>query len=197
MQPMRPCLRTAEAPNIDAQNYFETEDICDTHRLSLEQEKSVAVAQVNAKRANKKKSDILEMINSLRIEFEVVNERNSRLPESMQLSKKDFEIDSRITDDIQAEIERHIEADRVEHFTEMNKIRLQWSKIDTVLLNNVDCWAISLIAVRSNDSVETFFIEKISDHFEAVRREFEDRMDEQKVGSVSTQPESSEQYATC
>lgn len=196
MQPMQPCLRPAKGPNIVAQNYLGTEDICDTHSLSLEQEKSMAVAQANAERANRKKSNILEMINSLRIEFEVVNERNSRLPESMQLSKKDFEIDSRITHDIQTEIERHMEADRVEHYTEMNKIRLQWSKIDTVLLKNVDFWAISLIAIRSNDSVETFFIEKNSDHFEAVHREFEDRSVELKDGSVSTQPESSEQYAS-
>lgn len=193
---LQPCLRPANAPNIDALNYPETDDICDTNRLSLEQEKTMAVAQANAERANRKKSDILEMINSLRIEFEVVNERNLRLPQSMQLSETDFEIDSRITDDIQAEIEHHMEADRVEHTAEMNKIRLQWSKIDTVLLNNVNCWAISLIGIRNNDSVETFFIEKISDHFEAVRLEFENRVDGLKNESVSTQPKSSEQYAS-
>lgn len=193
---MQPCLRPTKAPNIDASNYPETEDICDANRLSLEQEKSMAVAQVNAARANRKKSDILEKINSLRIEFEMLNERNSSLPVSMQLSEKDFEIDSRITNDIQAEIERDIEADRIEYFAEMNKIRLQWSRIDTVLLNNVDCWAISLIGIRNNDSVETFFIERISDHFEAVRVEFENRVDELKDGSVSTQSESGGKYAS-
>lgn len=184
-------VRPAKASDID---YPETEDICDANRLSLEQEKLLAIAKANAERANRKKSQILEMINALRMEFELVNERNSRLPESMRLGEKDFEIDSRITDDIQAEIDRQMKKDHIEHHIEMNKIRSQWSKIDWVLLNNVECWAISLLGVRTKDSVETFFIEKFSDNFEAVRNEFENRTSELKNGSASTQPESSEQY---
>lgn len=184
------CVRAAIASDID---YPETEDICDGH-ISLEQEKLLAIAKANAERVNRKKSQILEMINALRMEFELINERNSRLPESMRLSEKDFEIDSRITDDIQAEIHRQMEKEHFEHLIEMNKIRSQWSKIDSVLLNNVECWAISLVGVRTKDSVETFFIEKFSDNFEAVRNEFENRTSELKNGSASTQPESSEQY---
>lgn len=154
----------------------------------------MAIAQANAERVNRKKSETLEMINSLRMEFELVNERNSRLPVAMQLNEADFEIDSRITEDIRAEIDRQTEADRIEHLVEMNKIRSQWTKIDRVLLNNVECWAISLLAIANDESVETFFIERISDNFQAVQNEFENRTDELKNGSDSTQPASSEQY---
>lgn len=154
----------------------------------------MAIAQANAERVNRKKSEILEMINSLRMEFELVNERNSRLPDAMQLNEADFEIDSRITEDIRVEINRQMEADRIEHLVEMNKIRSQWTKIDNVLLNNVECWAISVLGITNNESVETFFIERISDNFQAVQNEFENRTDALKNGSASTQPASSEQY---
>lgn len=153
----------------------------------------MAIARANAERVNRKKSETLEMINALRIEFELVSERNSRLPESMRLGEKDFEIDSRITNDIRAEIDRQTKLDRLEHLDQMNRIRSQWSKIDTVLLNNVECWAISLLGIRNNGTVETVFIEKISDHFETVRYEFESTMSELKNGPASTQLESSEQ----
>lgn len=181
--------------NSDAFDYPEAEDIRDVNRLSLEQEKLMIIAQSNAERVDRKKSEILELINHLRIEFDLVNERNSRLPESMRLSETDFEIDPRITDDIQAEILRQTEADRMENLIEMNKICSQWSKVDKMLLHNVECWAISLLGVRYNGSVETFWIEKFSDNFRAVQSEFENRAIELKSVSDSVLPDSSaEQY---
>lgn len=188
------CEQPELATDDSTSDYPEIEDIRDTDRLSLEQEKSLAIAKANAERVNRKKSEILETINALRIEFELIIERNSRLPEAMRLSETDFEIDSRITDDIRAEIDRQMEKDRVEHLIEMNKIRSQWSKIDAVLLRNVECWAISLLGIRNNESVETFLIEKLSDNFMAARDEFENRANNLENESASTQPESSEQY---
>lgn len=141
--------RPPNAANDNAFNYPEKmQDICDANRLSLEQEKLMAISRAQAERVNRKKSKILETINCLRAELEMVNERNSRLPASMQLSEKDFEIDSRISDDIRADIERKSEADRIEHQIEMDKIHSQWQKIDKVLLNNVECWAISLLGIK-------------------------------------------------
>lgn len=185
----------ASTSKSDAFDYPEAEDICDANRQSLEQEKLMIIAQANAERVDRKKSEILELINHLRIEFDLVNERNSRLPESMRLNETDFDIDSRITDDIQAEIERQTEADRMENLIEMNKICLQWSKVDKMLLHNVDCWAISLLGIRYSGSVETFWIEKFSDNFRAVQSEFENRAIESKNVSDSVPPDSSaEQY---
>lgn len=188
--------RSTEACDIDKFDYPEMTDILDANRLSLEQEKLMAIAQANAECVNRKKSNILEMINARRIEFDLVNERNAHLPESMRLSESNFEIDSRITEDIRREINDQMEADRIEGLVEMNRIRSKWRKIDNVLLHNVDCWAISLLGIRNNESVETFFIEKVSDNFEAIRNEFENRLNELTNGSASTQPESSEKYAS-
>lgn len=181
-----------DAADVAPNDYKEIEDICDPNCLSLEQEKLKMIALANAERVNQDKSNILEKINLLRMEFELAYERNSRLPEQLRLSGEQFEIDPRITEDIQNAIARDMERDRIEYQTEMDRIQSKWRQVNAVLMDNVECWAISLFAIRTDESVEMFFIEKNSDHFAIVYDEFEKRRTELENLSSSTQPESAE-----
>lgn len=123
-------------------------DIFDSNSLSLEQEKQKAVANEKSLKVNTRKAEILEIIGQLKNEFDQIKKRNYRLPESMQLTSTALEIDQRITEDLQHEFDQQMEMVRKEQSAEIKKIQLFKSKIDEVLLSNIECWPISLLGIR-------------------------------------------------
>lgn len=134
---------------VDLDHLPNVNDIFDaTSRPSLEQEKEKKLLNERRQIANMKKTKMLEIIGSLKIEFNAVKERNRKLPKDLQLTTDDFELDERITEYLQSECNRSLQLVRRKFAYDVEKIKLMKSKIENYLVDNIKCWPIQLLGVR-------------------------------------------------
>lgn len=121
------------------------EDVEGDKILAIEDEKRVSIASEKTLRANKRRSEMIEVVNQLKSEYEFIKEQNSRLPAAMQLAAADFRIGGRIDAEVNAEV-----ADMEKKFVEerqksLGKIERFRSRMQTIMLNK---WSMPLHGIR-------------------------------------------------
>lgn len=145
-----PALPTQKQYSIesDLNQLPNVSDIVDREHLTLEQEKEKKLLNERKDIANTKKTKMLEIIGSLKIEFNAVKERNRKLPKDLQLTPADFELDGRITEHLQDEFNRNMQLVRRKLAYDVEKIKLIKSKVENYLVDNLKDWPIHLLGVR-------------------------------------------------
>lgn len=124
------------------------DDVQSEKVLPLEEEKRMSIAAEKQLRANKRRTEMIEVVNQLKNEYEFIKEQNLRLPISMQLPSGEFDIDDRIIAEVKMEIDEMEKKFLAEKELKMKKIENFQLKIENIMLNDVECWSISLKGIK-------------------------------------------------
>lgn len=116
--------------------------------LSLEQQKQFEVENTRKIQLQKRKTELLEIIAGLKNQFIEIKDRNSKLPKQYQLNDAAFEIDKRITDDLEQRKQQKFKAIQNELQRKIDKIRHQAERMEHLYLDNLEHWPITLTGFR-------------------------------------------------
>lgn len=169
----------------------------DANVPSLEQQKQFHVENVRKVQMQHRKTEMLEIIARLKNQFIEIKDRNSKLPEKYQLDDAVFEIDKRVTNDLEQRKQQKFKAIQSELQRKIDKIRHQAERMEHLYLDNLEHWPIMLtgfrlVSKRNKDKysihldtfvlyfrnqtfVETFLIYEINDEFQALKVQFDAR----------------------
>lgn len=120
----------------------------DSNVLSLEQQKQFEVENRRKIQLQKRKAEMLEIIARLKNQFIEIKERNSKLPHKYRLDDAAFEIDKRITDDLEQKKQQKFKAIQSELQRKIDKIRHQAERMEHLYLDNLEHWPVSLTGFR-------------------------------------------------
>lgn len=127
---------------------LDTDDIHDVNFLSLEQKKQKDYKDERTRFVDEKKSQMLEVLAILKLDFAAIKTRNEALPPTQQLSNEELELDERITHDLQKDFERQMNSVRGRMAFDVEKSKLLKNKVENFLTNNLECWPIEVIGIR-------------------------------------------------
>lgn len=116
--------------------------------LSLEQQKQFEVENQRKKQIQHRKTELLEIVARLKNEFNEIKQRNGALPKKYQLDATAFEIDKRITDDLEQRKQRKFQAIQIDLQYKIDKIRHQAERMEHLYLDNLEHWPITITGFR-------------------------------------------------
>lgn len=116
--------------------------------LSLEQQKQLEAEQIRKMCVQKRKTEILEIIAKLKNEFIEIKHRNSQLPEQFRLDETAFEIDKRITEDLEQKTQQKFHSIQIELQRKIDRIRHQAERMEHLYLDNLEHWPVILTGFR-------------------------------------------------
>lgn len=116
--------------------------------LSLEQQKQFEEENNRKIAIQKRKTEVLEIIGKLKNEIAEIKERNDKLPEKFRLNAASFEIDERITDDLEQRTQQKFKAIRNELQRKVDKIRTHAERMEHLYLDDLEHWPITLAGFR-------------------------------------------------
>lgn len=119
-----------------------------SNKSSLEQQKQFEVENNRKVQLQKRKTELLEIIARLKNQFIEIKDRNSKLPKKYQLDDDSFEIDRRITDDLEQKKQQKFKAIQYELQRKIDKIRHQAERMEHLYLDNLEHWPITLTGFR-------------------------------------------------
>lgn len=119
---------------------------CDV--LSLEQQKQFEVEDQRKIQIQKRKTDLLEIIAKLKNQFNEIKDRNNTLPKKYQLDAASFDIDKRITDDLEQRKQQKFQAIQTDLRYKIDKIRHQAERMEHLYLDNLEHWPITITGFR-------------------------------------------------
>lgn len=120
--------------------------------LSLEQQKRFEKENNRKAQVQQRKAEVLEIIAKLKHEFTAIKDRNSQLPSNYQLDAASFEIDKRITEDLEQKTQQKFKAIQIELQKRIDKIRTQAERMEHLYLDNLKHWPITLTGFRYVDN---------------------------------------------
>ena len=116
--------------------------------LSLEQQKQFEVENNRKIQLQQRKTELLEIIARLKNQFIEIKERNKELPKKYQLDNALFEIDKRITDDLEQRKQQKFKVIQCELQRKIDRIRHQAERMEHLYLDNLEHWPITLTGFR-------------------------------------------------
>lgn len=120
----------------------------DSGHLSLEQQKQIEVENNRKAEVEARKLKIIEMFTNLREEFQGIRMENEKLPEKFRLSEDCFDVDSRITDDLERKANLDFENMQSEMHEKINRLKQHTDRIDNAFLSNIEHWPTVLTGFR-------------------------------------------------
>ncbi|CAG5122902.1 unnamed protein product, partial [Candidula unifasciata] len=152
------------------------------------------------KEAERKKAEVKKKINALRRQFRTIIERNENLPKHLQLSRKEFEIDKEIKQELQQQNEQKKELVRKQLAWESEKLQIALDKIKKRFKDDVECERIVVKAFLTPHEVSSFRSSKLSEEFHQLKAELDIKKTQQQMvddsGRDPTQDLLSEQSKT-
>lgn len=127
---------------------LQTDDIVDTAFLSLEEQKKKSYRDERNRFVNDKKSEMLEVLEILKMDFVALKARNDVLPIKQRFSSDELELDDRISQNLSEEFQRKMEMIRRRMAFDVEKSRLLKNKVENFLTTNLECWPIEVLAIR-------------------------------------------------
>lgn len=116
--------------------------------LSLEQQKQFEDEKDRKMQVQRRKAEVLEIIAKLKNEFVAIKDQSSKLPEKCQLNAAAFEIDDRITDDLQQKTQHKFQVIEGELRKKINKIKNQAERLEHLYTGNLEHWPITVTGFR-------------------------------------------------
>lgn len=135
----KPCVSTHHS-SIE----YET----DSDNLTLEQQKQKEVEKREIKRIEARKAELSQTIANLKREFDIIKDRNDKLPKKFQLPLTEFDIDQRINDEMEQKAEIALKKMRDEMQKKIVAIKSRAERIEHVFLDNLEHWPITLKGFR-------------------------------------------------
>lgn len=130
--------------------------------LSLEEQKCVELENQRKAQYQQRKTEILEIISKLKNDFAIIKYRNNELPEKFQLNAADFEIDKRITEDLEWRTQQKFKVIQRELQKKIDRIREHAERMEHIYLDNLEHWPITITAFRYDFWKLSLFPFKIS-----------------------------------
>lgn len=116
--------------------------------LSLEQQKQLELENNRKIEVQKRKAEVLEIIAKLKNEFAAIKIQNAKLPCRFQLDASAFEIDRRITDDLEWRTRQKFKTIQAELLKKIEEIRTQADRMQHIYLDNLEHWPITITGFR-------------------------------------------------
>lgn len=116
--------------------------------LSLEQQKHLEMENNRKIEVQNRKAEILEIIAKLKNEFAAIKIQNAKLPSRFQLDATAFEIDRRITDDLEWRTRQKFRTIQEELLKKIDKIRTQADRMQHIHLDTLEHWPIKITGFR-------------------------------------------------
>lgn len=123
-------------------------DISDPDRLSLEQQKRNEMQNIRKEKMSLHKTEIMKIFEKLKSEFSEIKERNNKLPVRFQLPLESFEIDRRISEDLQKMALNELTSMREAMKNKIDFIEAHGKRIHGAFLSNVEHWPTILRGFR-------------------------------------------------
>lgn len=101
--------------------------------------------------------------------------RNALLPQSQKLTTKDLELDERISDDLQQELDIQMDIVRRKKAFDYEKVKLAGKKLKEYFIDPVD-FPIQVIGINNLTTVYSFRIKKLGNDFYLLKHEMELKM---------------------
>lgn len=148
-------------------------DIEDVNAYSIEDAKQKAEYDKMMALAEKKKNSVRSIIETLRVNFRSLIERNDQLPKHLQLDRTEFEMDPEIKKELHKQTEEKINMVHKEMAWEEEKQRIALEKLHRKFKDDVDCERIVVKSFNSPHQVATIRTAKLSETFHLVQAEVE------------------------
>ncbi|XP_067037270.1 cilia- and flagella-associated protein 44-like isoform X2 [Acropora muricata] len=146
------------------------DDIDDPNYYSIELEKQKAEHDRMVKLAEEKKQNLRRKIGNLRRAFKELMNKNQKLPQHVQVTHDEFEIDPNLVEEQKVEVENKIELVRKEMAWEAEKHFIGLKKLQKRFKDDIECERIVLRAFLSPHLVATFRASK-PDYFHQLLNE--------------------------
>lgn len=127
---------------------FVVDDVMGSDCLSLEQQKQFEAENERKIQVQNRKAEILEIFAKLKNEFAKIKDQNAELPSRFQLGAEAFEIDERITKDLEMRTEQKFQVIQAELQRKIEKMRKQAERMEYLYLSHLEHWPVSITGFR-------------------------------------------------
>lgn len=116
--------------------------------MTLEQQKQCEAENERKVQVQRQKAEILEIITKLKNDFAAIKDQNCKLPPKFRLEMDAFEIDKRITNDLEQRTEEKFQIIQSELQKKINKMRKQAERMENLYLNRLEHWPVAITGFR-------------------------------------------------
>nr|XP_006000125.2 PREDICTED: cilia- and flagella-associated protein 44 [Latimeria chalumnae] len=169
---------TVPSPRKDLEKEKAVEDIEDPNAYSIENAKQRAEWDRVVKLAEEKKLRKRQHLAQLQTEFKMLLTCNMELPEHMQLTKEDFELDERIREEMERKTAQRMRLVRKELAWEQEKHRIGLQKLQARYRDPLEFDTVMVKAFESNHLVTTYRLPTFSEKYQKLKREMDMRAKE-------------------
>lgn len=155
-------------PNID--------DGDDEKMLSSEEEKRKTNADERHTVCDAEKRKVLNVLAECKERFNRIWEQNQSLAESQRLEESVFELDPRITEDLNATLERKMKMAQREMEYDVERTQIAVRKLKSYFIDSLDSFPIQVLGIRSKDCVQSLKIRKLDSKFYEAKKDLQRRL---------------------
>lgn len=150
-------------------------DIVDAKFLSLEQQKAKDDYDRRMAIANNRKNAVLAVIKTHQLEFDKLMQRNEELLPSQKIPLSEFELDPRITADLEKQFENEMALLKRKAAYDVEKAKLGVEKLKSFYLKPLETFPIEVPGLRNGVVLRTFKIGRITEEYLALKEDLEER----------------------
>lgn len=155
----------------------------DQNMLSSEEEKRKKNDDERHLVCDAEKKKVLAVLEEYKQRFRVIWEQNHSLPESQRLDDRAFELDPRITDDLNATLERKMKMAQREMEFDVERTQIGVRKLKSYFIEPLDSFPIQVLGIRSKAKVQSLRFRKLGPDFYEAKADLQRRMREFKEES--------------
>lgn len=151
-------------------------DIVDATFLSLEQQKAKDDYDRRMAIANDRKNAVLAVIQTHQQEFDKLMQRNEVLPPSQKIPLSEFELDPRITADLDTQFGNEMALLQRKAAYDIEKVKLGVAKLKDFYLKPLETFPIEVPGLRNGVVLRTFKVGRITEEYLSLKDDLEERM---------------------
>lgn len=159
----------------------EIEDTEGYKTLSLEQMKVKAEDDRLEAVANKQKNEVLRRLKELKLKYDELRKRNSKLLLTQIIPREELEIDPRITKDLEDKLEADLNLVKRKLAFNVQKSALAMHKMLSHYVDELDTFPICVYGIRSNTEVRSFRQRQLKPLFYEMQQLVENRIIEAEL----------------
>ncbi|KAM4046708.1 cilia- and flagella-associated protein 44 isoform 2-T2 [Anomaloglossus baeobatrachus] len=157
------------SPRLSLDAEKPAEDIEDPDAYSIEDAKQKRQHDLLMKEAESKKVGRRRELQRLRTDFRQLLKKNMALPHHMQLGRAEFEMDSRIREEMERQTSERVRTVRKELAWEQEKHNIGLKKLQARFRDKVECDTVIVRAINTEHEVSTYRLLTLSDNYYKVK----------------------------
>lgn len=157
-------------------------DVDDANYMSLEQYKMKVQNELQLKKANTHKRQVIETLKALEKRYEILMKRNGKLPRSQQLTKEELVLDTRIIEEFENSLGEEMNLVKRKLAWNSEKSRWQYEKLQDYFIRPVEEQMTRVYGIeRSDEYVETFRLRGLGSEFHECEKIVAIKLEEQEL----------------